>query len=321
MKKLLAVIAVLVVLVVAGFAVYVATRQNLKFAAPFPAVAASADSAVIARGRYVVRNLAACAACHAGSGLHEAYANGEEVALAGGFEWNIPPGRIYARNITPDAETGIGSFSDGEVARALRHGVGRDGRALLPFMEMQGLSDEDLAAVVSYLRTQPPVRNEVPAHRFTLLGQIVKATMLANPVGPSGTPPQASPRGATEENGRYLAESVANCWACHTQRDMKTGQLVGPRFGGAIGAPDDMNPKRTWSAPNLTRHPTTGRLGTLTEDAFVARFRMGRLIPGSPMPWQDYLGLSDDDLRSIYRYLATLPPVERDTGPAFTEKP
>jgi mono/diheme cytochrome c family protein len=321
MKKLLAVIGVLLVLVVAGFAVYVATRQNLKFGAPFPAVAASADSAVIARGRYVVRNLAACAGCHAGPGTHDAYANGEDVPLAGGFEWNIPPGRIYARNITPDAETGIGSFSDGEVARALRHGVGRDGRALLPFMEMQGLSDEDLAAVVSYLRTQPPVRNEVPAHRFTLLGKIVKATMLANPVGARETPQQASPRGASEENGRYLAESVANCWACHTQRDMKTGQLVGPRFGGAIGSPDDRNPKRTWSPPNLTRHPTTGRLGTLSENAFVARVRMGRLIPGSPMPWQDYAGLSDDDLRAIYRYLATLPPVERDTGPAFADKP
>ena len=68
---------------------------------------------------------------------------------------DIPPGEFHARNITPDTETGIGQFSDGAIARALRHGVGHDGRALLPFMELQGLSDEDLVAVVSYLRSQP----------------------------------------------------------------------------------------------------------------------------------------------------------------------
>jgi mono/diheme cytochrome c family protein len=158
-------------------------------------------------------------------------------------------------------------------------------------------------------------------HKYTLLGAVVKATVLANPIGPTGTPPAVSPRGATEENGRYLAESVANCWACHTQRDMRTGQLTGPRFGGAIGMPDEHNPKRTWSAPNLTSDPKTGRLGTLTEDAFVARFRMGRLIEGSPMPWTTYARMTDDDLRAIYRYLKTLPPVERDTGPPFADQP
>ena len=321
MKKLLTVLGVLLLLVVAGVAVYVASRQNLKFTAAFPAVAASTDTAVVARGRYVVRTLAGCASCHGDPSRYAAYADGEETPLSGGFVFDIPPGKIRVRNITSDVETGIGAFTDGEIARALRHGVGRDGRALLPFMEVQGLSDEDLTAVVSYLRSQPPVRNPVPMHSYTLLGKIVKATILANPVGPHGTPPQVSPRGATEENGRYLAESVSNCWACHTQRDMKTGQLVGPRFGGAIGSPDEHNPKRSWSPPNLTRHETTGRLATLTEDAFLARFRMGRLIPGSPMPWQDYRNMSDDDLRAIYRYLATLPPVERDTGPAFVDKP
>src|SRR5206468_9360252 len=126
-------------------------------------------------------------------------------------------------------ETGIGHFSDGEIARALRYGVGHDGRALLPFMEMQGLSDEDLTAVVSYLRSLPPVRNEVPAHRYGLLGMIVKATVLANPVGPKQTPPRVNPRGATVENGRA--------------------------------------------------------------------------IPGSPMPWQAFSQMHEDDLRAIYRYL------------------
>lgn len=320
MRKILAGLAVVLVLVVAVLAIYVASRQNLKFERPLPAVAASADTAVIARGHYVVRVLAGCAACHGDPKQMERNQAGEDVPLSGGFEFAIPPGRIYVRNLTSDPETGIGRFSDGEIARALRNGVGHDGRALLPFMEMQGLSDEDLVAVVSYLRTQPPVRNEVPAHRFNLLGQIVKATVLANPVGPKETPPHANPQGATVENGRYLAESVSNCWACHTQRDMKTGALVGPRFGGAT-MPDDLNPKRTWAPPNLTSDPTTGRLAQFSEDEFVARFRAGRVIPGSPMPWQGLGRMSEDDLRAIYRYLKTLPPVVRDVGPPYTDKP
>src|SRR5262249_48537027 len=160
-------------------------------------------------------------------------------------------------------------------ARALRHGVGHDGRALLPFMEMQGLADDDLQAVVSYLRSQPPVRNQVPPHYFNLLGKIVKATALANPVGPATTPPVRAPRGASIETGKYLIESVALCWACHTKRSQMTGALTGPRFGGTTGFTEPDDPTRTWSPPNITSDPETGRLGRMTEDEFVARFRQG----------------------------------------------
>lgn len=320
MKKVLTGLGAVIVLVVAVFAVYVASRQHLKFDRPYPAVAASTDTAVVARGRYVVRRLANCAACHGDPGQMERNLEGEEVPLSGGFAFKIPPGDFYVRNITPDPETGIGRFSDGEIARALRHGVGHDGRALLPFMEMQGLSDEDLTAVISYLRSQPPVNNPVPNHRPNLLGNIVLATALANPVGPKETPPQASPHGATVENGKYLAESVTNCWACHTQRDMKTGALTGPRFGGAH-MPDDNNPKRMWAPPNLTNDPATGRLAKFTEDEFVARIHQGRVLPGSPMPWQGFKNMDDDDLRAIYRYLQSLPPVVNDVGPPYVDKP
>jgi len=320
MKRFFLGLLILLVLVVACFSFYIGTRQNLKFDAPLPAVTASTDSAVIERGRYVVRDLAGCTACHGDPKQHERIIAGEDVPLVGGFEFKIPPGKVYPRNITPDPETGIGAFSDAQIARALRFGVGHDGRALLPFMEMQGLSDEDLVAVVSYLRSQPPVRNVVPAHQFNLLGMIVKATVLAKPVGPKETPLQANPHGPTVENGRYLAESVANCWACHTNRDMNTGALVGGHLAGA-NFQDDFNPKRMWHPPNLTSDPTTGRLAKFTEDAFVARMRAGRAIPGSPMPWQGFQKLSEDDLRAIYRYLKTVPPVVNDPGPAFEDKP
>jgi mono/diheme cytochrome c family protein len=315
LRKIVLVLVGLFVLVVASLAVYVASRQNLRFDAAYPAVKASTDAAVIQRGRYIVRNVTNCAQCHGDTTQYNAMMAGEDVPLAGGFHFDIPPGVFYTRNITPDGETGIGKLSDGAVARALRFGVGHDGRALLPFMEMQGLSDDDLVAVVSYLRAQPPVHNMVPAHRYNLLGQIVKATILANPVGPHETPPQASPHGATVENGRYLVESVALCWACHTQRSQETGELIGPRFGGSDNFVDDKVPGRIWSPPNITSDKTTGRLGRMTEDDFVNRFRAGRVLEGSPMPWQGFRQMDEDDLRAIYRYLMTVPPVTRDVGP------
>ena len=313
-------LTLLIVLAVAAIAVYVASRQRLRFDAPEPQIAASTDSAVIARGHYVVRVVGDCATCHGATDQRNAYAEGADVPLSGGFEFKIPPGEFRVKNITPDPETGIGRISDGAIARALRFGVGHDGRALLPFMEMQGLSDEDLAAVISYLRTQPPVRNPVPDHHYNLLGMIVRATVLANPVGPKSPPPQVSPRGATVENGRYLAESVANCWACHTTRNPNTGQLTGTLYGGTTGFTDDHDRTRTWSPPNLTPDPKTGRSAIFTEDQFVARFRAGRVIPGSPMPWQTFRLMSDDDIRAIYKFLRTLPPVENDVGPPFVNK-
>jgi mono/diheme cytochrome c family protein len=314
-KKILLGLFVLVVVVVTGFAAFVASRQNLRFDAPEPAIAASTDSAIIARGHYVVRNVAPCATCHGDPKARAGYAAGEDVPLSGGFEFAIPPGSFFVRNITPDKETGIGRLSDGQIARALRYGVGHDGRALLPFMEMQGLSDEDIEAVISYLRVQPAVRNPVPDHRFNLLGKVVKATVLANPVGPKLTPPKRSPRGATVENGRYLAASVATCQSCHTQRNPNTGAFTVPEFSGATDFTDEADLSRIWAPPNLTPDPKTGVLAQMSEDQFVARFRAGRILPGSPMPWQAFSRMDEDDLRAIYRFLKTLPPHEHDTGP------
>ena len=113
------------------------------------------------------------------------------------------------------------------------------------------------------------------------------------------------------ETGRYLVESVALCWACHTERNLMTGALTGPRVGGTTGFTESDDPAHTWSPPNITSDPETGRLGKMTEDQFVARFRQGRVIPGSPMPWQAFSRIHEDDLRSIYRL-----PEERSAGEA-----
>ena len=317
-KALLVTTSVLAVVVACGVA-FVASRQHLTFDAPYPDVVASKDSAIVERGHYTVRSVAPCASCHGDPTQRAANAQGAEVPLVGGFEFAIPPGKFYTRNLTPDSATGLGSVSDKAIARALRYGVGHDGRALLPFMEMQGLSDDDLQAVVSYLRTQPAVNHPVPNHEFNMLGKVIRATVMSKPTGPSSTPPARSPRGASVETGRYLVESVALCWACHTERSQMTGALTGPRFGGTKGFTETDDLTHSWSPPNITSDPETGRLGKMTEDQFVARFRQGRILPGSPMPWQAFSKLNEEDLRAIYRYLKSVPPVKRDNGPPMVE--
>ncbi len=319
MRRILKILGALLLACIVGGSAYVASRQHLTFDPPYPNVHASTDSAVIARGHYIVRDAAPCAACHGDPNQHADYMKGVDVPLVGGVKFAIPPGNFYTRNLTGDSATGLGAVTDGAIARALRNGVGHDGRALLPFMEMQGLSDDDLAAVVSYLRTLPPVHNVIPPHDFNLLGKVVKATALANPIGPSSPPPSVAPRAIGVETGKYLVESVSLCWACHTERSQMTGELTGPRFAGTKDFTDEADASRTWSPPNITADKETGRLGQMTEDQFVARFRQGRVIDGSPMPWQAFSRLTEDDLRSIYRYLSSLPPVHRDNGPVMVK--
>src|SRR6185369_5464761 len=102
-------------------------------------------------------------------------------------------------------------------------------------------------------------------HQYNLLGKIVKATVLANPVGPKETPPKVSPHGANVENGKYLVQSVALCGSCHTQRNQATGAFEGPYLGGATGF--DATDSLSWSPPNITSGHG-GRLAQMTEDEF-----------------------------------------------------
>ncbi|PYO88039.1 MAG: cytochrome C, partial [Gemmatimonadetes bacterium] len=157
-----------------------------------------------------------------------------------------------------------------------------------------------------FLRSQPPVRNPVPDHDLNLMGKAVMAFAI-KPVGPSGTPPAESPpAGPTLERGAYLVTAVANCAGCHTQRSMVTGAYTGPRLAGGspMEAADNAHTKLV--PPDITANPGTGRAAVWTEDEFVARFRAGVRIPGSPMPWQAFRRITDADVRAIYRYLQSI---------------
>src|SRR5262245_4035442 len=102
MRRVLRIVGVSLTVIVVACAVFVAMRQNLRFDAEYPQVTASRDSAVVERGRYIVRNAAQCAACHGDPTQREAYMAGAEVSLVGGYMFDIPPGKFYPRNLTPD---------------------------------------------------------------------------------------------------------------------------------------------------------------------------------------------------------------------------
>jgi mono/diheme cytochrome c family protein len=307
MRKFLKWTGIVLLMIITGLYAVIMANQDKKFNAPYPNVKASKDSAVIARGKNLVLGPAHCANCHAPAEMQKAVSKGQEVTLSGGIGFELPIGVIYSKNITPD-KTGIGGMTDAEIARALRYGIRKDGTALFDLMPFHNTSDEDLSAIISYLRHQQPVKNDVPENNFNLLGKAVKA-FLIKPAGPSGSVPLVVKRDTTAAYGQYLAASVANCRGCHTNRNLMTGEFIGEEYAGGLKfeIPTDSG-KYSLTTPNLTTDET-GRMKGWTQEQFIARFRIGPVIPQTHMPWGPFSRMSDDELKAIYKFLQTLKPV------------
>jgi mono/diheme cytochrome c family protein len=308
--------AVALVLLAGGsLAAGVALRWDRAFDVPEPALRASTDPELIERGRYLAYGPAHCAYCHTGPEQWPALMAGARPPMTGGYSLRMPLATLPTPNLTPDAETGIGRYTDGQIARMLRHNVLPNGRLAVPIMEFENMADEDIVAILSFLRASEPVRHEVPPRRLTGLGKAITAYVLA-PSGPTGVPPRTPPPEApTVERGEYVAVAVAGCAACHTKRSMRDGSYLVPRFAGGFEMEVDGDPTRVFVTPNLTPDPATGHITNWTEDQFLARFRTGVGPDGSHMPWAAYAMMSDDDVRAIFRFLRSLPPVEHATGP------
>jgi mono/diheme cytochrome c family protein len=316
-RKILKWTGIIIASIVIMLVIVVALRQDLKYEAPYPDIKASTDSAMIARGKYLAYGPAHCANCHGAPGNAELVEKGVEVPLSGGNVFDMPLGKFYVRNITPDEETGIGKLTDAEIARELRYGVRPDGTAVLPFMPFHNVSDEDLTAIISFLRSQKPVKHKVPEHTTTALGKVIKAFLL-KPEGPKGDVPKTVKRDTSAAYGEYLAKSVANCYGCHTNRDMK-GAFIGEPFAGGMTMGSSANPDEYFITPNLTPD-STGRLFGWTQQHFIQRFRKGRLLPGTHMPWGPFSRMSDDELKAIYNYLKTVKPVKNSIPQTLLKK-
>jgi mono/diheme cytochrome c family protein len=305
MKKFFKWTGIIILILVVGVTIVTATRQHLKYEAPYPDIHASADSAIIAKGKHIIFGAAHCVNCHSTANADSLILLGQDVPLSGGLKFELPFGNFYTKNLTPDSATGIGRYTDGEIARVLRYSVHANGEAVPAFMATQNLSDEDLTAIISYLRSTKPVYNKVPDNKLNIMGRIIMA-YLVKPVGPSVEIPKSLNNDTSAQYGKYLANVVANCNGCHTKRDM-TGAYVGEPFGG--GGPFEEPGLPTLTPPNLTTDSTSRIFGWTQED-FVNRFRVGKTIPHTHMPWNAFKRMNEDELKAIYNYLKTLKPVK-----------
>ncbi|MGH9374317.1 MAG: c-type cytochrome, partial [Vicinamibacterales bacterium] len=165
LKKILIMLGVLVFGVVAGVPAYFYTAYPKE--RPAPDMKAPRTPEAIERGRYLVEAMGGCAACHSPIDESRPGEYPQEGLRFAGRVWPADsglPGTIVAPNLTPDPETGIGQWTDGEIVRAIREGVSRDGTPLFPFMnypEYRNLSDADALAIVAYLRMQKPIRRDI----------------------------------------------------------------------------------------------------------------------------------------------------------------
>ncbi|GAB3226998.1 cytochrome c [Algoriphagus aestuariicola] len=331
-KKIFLGILILLIVVIGGMVIYVQASWNKTYDIPYPDLQTSTDSAVIARGKYLVHGPAHCSNCHVAT-IEEMVATdaGEPIPLRGGAEFSLGPlGSLFTKNLTPDPTTGIGRYTDGQVFRMMRHAVKPDGTAsialLMPFWKM---ADEDLIAVVSYLRTMAPIENKVSDSKWTFMGKAVKViSPTFQPIENPDPSPKAPPMEATVERGEYLAKNVANCVACHTKRDLTTFEAIGPEFAGgmefepfpemhlALGE----DPELWMRSPNITPHPNSALSKFKTVEEWKVRFRKGRQIKISPMHWGPFSRMSDEDLEALYLFLHSLEPVEHEVGELMFKK-
>ena len=253
----------------------------------------------LSRGRYLVEGIAACGNCHSPRDEKGAVVPGK--GLSGGMVFDTPAFRAVAPNITPDAETGIGKWTDAQLGKAIREGIRPDGTVIGPPMPVEFLrqvSDEDLAAMIAYLRTQAPVRNAVAKSAYKM--------PLPPNYGPTLGKVSAPSASDAIRYGGYLV-SMGHCMDCHTpqvkgQPDMSLMGSGGRSFPGPYGVSLSRNLTphesglKNWTDAEIVRAVQTGvsRDGT-------------RLKP--PMAYDWYRNVSASDMRSVVAYLRSLKPL------------
>ncbi len=273
---------------------------------------------VIARGEYLANYVTPCMDCHskrdftkfAGPMVAGSEGMGGEM-----FDEKLAgiPGVVYAKNITPDNETGIGTWTDDEILRAMTHGISKNGDTLFPIMpyaSFNHMAKEDLFAIIAYLRSLKPIKNKIPARQLMIpMSMAYPAPALQPSVDNNVRPPE------TEQvaYGGYLVNAAA-CAECHTP--MEKGQPDFSRiFAG--GFTFDAGIFKVTTA-NIT--PDSTGIGSWTEEMFLNKFKnnssdeMLNRDPGKEntiMPWHMYAKMKESDLKAVYAYLRTVKPVNQ----------
>ena len=260
----------------------------------------------VLRGRYIFGATGGCG-CHT---VPDGPVN------AGGRRYDGPFGTVHSTNITPDRQTGIGTWTDAEIIAAIRTGRRPDGERLLPvhpYPVFNGMAQEDLQALVAFLRTVPPVarRNEPRRITVPLFESVFLPAWLAA-FAPRETPPAKAPTSGVAR-GEYLVRAVAHCGECHTPRTLTMAPDTSRFLAGTATGPEGA------TVPNITPDPETGigrwtveeiaeYLGTgLRPDGDVAGGLMAEVIDGTLAGYND---LVLADRMAIAQFLKSVPAVK-----------
>jgi len=269
----------------------------------------------LARGRYLVTSVSGCFSCHGEADWQAPGFPPKPGTEGGGRVWDregLP--FVTAPNITPDKETGAGTWTDDMFARAIREGIGHDGRTLFPLMpyaQYRSMSDEDVASIVVYLRTLPALRRALPPTKvpFPMNRFINAAPQPVTAAVP--TPDRRDP----VAYGNYLTRLGA-CRDCHTPADAQHQPIAALEFSGGFVL---TGPYGQVASRNLTTAPSG--IPYYNADLFVEVMRTGMVKARKvhdAMPWRALGQQSDEDLRAIFAFLQTVPPVAHRVDNSLT---
>jgi len=284
--------------------------------------------AQIARGEYLTR-AGHCVGCHSARG---------GAAFAGGKAIETPFGVVYASNLTPDAESGLGRWSVTDFWKAMHHGRSRDGRLLtpaFPFTNMTRVTREDSDAIFAWLQTLPAVSQRPPDNslRFPFNTQAAMVLWRALYFRPGIERPDPE-RSALWNRGAYLVRGLGHCDACHAPRNALGAVATGPVWPESSAGQSPRKatmselsggwlPAQDWYAPSLRLHPEAGSARPLSTDELVALLRDGRhdrasiLGPMAKVVFNSTQWLHDDDLTAMATFLQSLPPGESRPPPGI----
>jgi cytochrome c len=275
---------------------------------------------MVSRGSYLANGVARCFWCHSPLDSGDpAYPRPDVLGSGDVLEKTIP---IVASNLTPDVETGLGSWSDTEIITAIRRGVGRDGHQLRahPSSYYSVMSDDDVASVVAYLRSLRPIKRKLPRSAL--------ATGSRDSIQPFVDPVVAGTLASQSARGAYLVQ-LGECLGCHTTTKADGRSASDMRYGGGrlfyvemgvgseVASANSQHNGRTdagariVASANITQDPSG--IPYYTEQIFITTIRTGRVAGVRPisaaMPWIFLRNMSDEDLRAVFAYLKSLPPV------------
>jgi len=271
---------------------------------------------VIARGEYLANHVTPCIDCHSKRDFTKYSGPVTPGSEGGGGMLFGPkfglPGMVYGKNITSDSATGIGTWTDDEILRAMTQGISKNGDTLFPIMpypNFNRMAKSDLLSIIAYIRTLKPISNAVPARQlFVPIGVVYPGKILQPSIDSNMAPPATD----VVKYGGYLA-MVADCGTCHSPLTPQGPDHTRMYAGGYLF---DLGSNKVASA-NIT--PDSTGIGNWSEERFMNKFTTGRdssqinRDPGNQntiMPLALYAGMKDEDIKAIYAYLRTVAPIK-----------